>query len=175
MQRQTRAVTPPLTRIAPLDPSYTLPRLIREQCCKWFHRQKDLLHKLQHPELYQGPPNWDPQVQVILARDPSTVRERDFIDCVELFLEEIVLRAATIWQGILYESWSCITKCFFPKTKQVIDHTNVLRYPKACTITHELCCQEQWRGHHHYLYRAGVLFYSARRDSSQGQTFSQGD
>ncbi len=70
---------------------------------------------------------------------------------------------------------SCITKCFFPKTKQVIDHANALRNPKAYTITHELCCQERWGGHHHFLYRVGVLFYSARRGLSQGQTFSQGD
>ena len=70
---------------------------------------------------------------------------------------------------------SCITKCFFPKTKRVIDHANALRNPKAYTITHELCCQERWGGHHHYFYRAGVLFYSAQRDSSQGQTFSQGN
>ncbi len=103
MGRQTRAKTPPLTRIAPLDPSYTLPRLTREQRCEWLHRQKDLLHELQHPESYQGPPNWDPRVQSILARDPSTVTERDFIACVELFLEEIVLRVATIQQGILYK------------------------------------------------------------------------
>jgi hypothetical protein len=66
---------------------------------------------------------------------------------------------------------SCITKCFFPKTKRVIDHANALRNPKAYTITHELCCQERWGGHHHYLYQAGVLFYSARRDLSQGQIF----
>ncbi len=44
----------------PLDPSYTIPRLTREQRCEWLHRQKDLLHELQHPESYQGPPNWDP-------------------------------------------------------------------------------------------------------------------
>ncbi len=56
---------------------------------------------------------------------------------------------------------SCITKCFFLKTKQMINHANALRNPKAYMITHELCCQERWEGHHHYLYRAGVLFYSA--------------
>ncbi len=115
MRRQTRAVTPPLTRIAPLDPSYTLPRLTREQRCKWLNRQKDLLHELQHPELYQGPPNWDPRVQFILASDPSTVTERDFIDCVELFLEEIVLRAATIRQGILYKNSRVSPNSFFQK------------------------------------------------------------
>jgi hypothetical protein len=114
MQRQTRAVT----RIAPLDPSYTLPRLTREQHCEWLHRQKDLLHELQHPELYQGPLNWDPRVQFILASDPSTVRERDFINCVESFLEEIVLRAATIRQGILYK-YGCVSpNAFFQKLNE---------------------------------------------------------
>ncbi len=77
--------------------------------------------------------------------------------------------------GYTLQIWSCITKCFFLKTKRVIDHANALRNPKAYMITHELCCQKRWEGHHHYLYRAGVLFYSARRDSSQGQTFSQGN
>ncbi len=143
MQRRTRAVTPPITRIAPLDPSYTLPRLTREQCWEWLHRQKDLLHKLQHPESYQGPPNWDPQMQFILASNPSKVRERDFTGCIKLFLEEIVLRAATIWQGILYEHGCVSPNVFFPKTKRVIDHANALRNPKAYTITNELCCQER--------------------------------
>jgi hypothetical protein len=118
MHRQTRAVTPPLTRIAPLDPSYTIPRLTREQHCEWLHRQKDLLHKLQHPELYQGPPNWDPRVQFILASNLSTVTERDFIDCVELFLEEIVLRAATIRQGILYKYGPVLPNAFFQKLNE---------------------------------------------------------
>jgi hypothetical protein len=118
MRRQTRAVTPPLTRIAPLDPSYMLPRLTREQRCEWLHRQKDLLHKLQHPESYQGPPNWDPRVRFILASNPSTVTERDFIDCVKLFLEEIVLRAATIWQGIHYEYGHVSPNAFFQKLNE---------------------------------------------------------
>ncbi len=117
-RRRTRAVTPPLTRIAPLDPSYTIPRLTREQRCEWLHRQKDLLHELQHPESYQGPPNWDPRVQFILASDLSTVTERDFIDCVELFLEEIVLWAATIQQGILYEYGRVSPNAFFQKLNQ---------------------------------------------------------
>ncbi len=95
-----------------------LPRLTREQRCKWLHRQKDLLHELQHPELYQSPPNWDPRVQFILASDLSTVRERDFIDCVELFLEEIVLRAATIWQGILYKYGRVSPNAFFQKLNE---------------------------------------------------------
>ncbi len=102
----------------PLDPSYTLPRPTREQRCEWLHRQKDLLHELQHPESYQGPPNWDPQVQFILASDPITVRERDFINCVELFLEEIVLRAATIRQGILYEYGHVSPNAFFQKLNE---------------------------------------------------------
>ncbi len=118
MRRRTRAVTPPLTRIAPLDPSYTLPRLTREQRCKWLHRQKDLLHELLHPELYQVPPNWDPRVQFILASDPSTVTERDFIDCVELYLEEIVLRVATMRQGILYEYGPVSPNAFFQKLNE---------------------------------------------------------
>jgi hypothetical protein len=86
---------------------------MREQRCKLLHRQKDMLHKLQHPESYQGPPNWDPLVQFILASDPGTTIERDFINCVELFLEEIVLRAATIWQGILYEYGRVSPNAFF--------------------------------------------------------------
>ncbi len=77
--------------------------------------------------------------------------------------------------GNTLQIWSCITKCFFSKTKRVINHANALRNPKAYMITHELCCQEQWEGHHHYLYRAGVLFYSTQRDLSQVQTFSQGN
>ncbi len=109
---------PPLTRIAPLDPSYTLPRLTREQRCEWLHRQKDLLHELQHPELYQGPPNWDLRVQFILASDPSTVTERDFINCVGLFLEEIVLRTAIIWQGILYKYGRISPNAFFQKLNE---------------------------------------------------------
>jgi hypothetical protein len=98
-----------------LDPSYMIPRLTREQHCKWLHRQKDLLHELQHPESYQGPPNWDPRVQFIFASNPSTVTEWDFIDCVELFLEEIVLRAATIHQGILFEYGRVSPNAFFQK------------------------------------------------------------
>jgi hypothetical protein len=57
-------------------------------------------------------------VQVIFASDPSTVREKDFIDCVELFLEEIVLWAATIWQGILYEYGRVSPNAFFQKLNE---------------------------------------------------------
>ncbi len=86
--------------------------------CEWLRSQKDLLHELQHPESYQGPPNWDPRVQFILASNPITVRERDFIDCVELFLEEIVLRAGTIQQGILYEYGHVSPNAFFQKLNE---------------------------------------------------------
>jgi hypothetical protein len=54
-------------------------------------------------------------VQFILASNPSTVTEKGFIDCVELFLEEIVLRAATIWQGILYKYGRVSPNAFFQK------------------------------------------------------------
>jgi hypothetical protein len=57
-------------------------------------------------------------VQFILASYPGTVTERDFIDCVELFLEEIVLRAATIWQGILYEYGRVSPNAFFQKLNE---------------------------------------------------------
>jgi hypothetical protein len=57
-------------------------------------------------------------VQFILASDPSTVRERDFIDCVELFLEEIVLQAVTIWQGILYKYGRVSPNAFFQKLNE---------------------------------------------------------
>jgi hypothetical protein len=57
-------------------------------------------------------------VQFILASDLSTVTERDFIDCVELFLEEIVLWAATIQQGILYEYGRVSPNAFFQKLNQ---------------------------------------------------------
>jgi hypothetical protein len=57
-------------------------------------------------------------VQFILASDPSTVTERDFINWVELFLEEIVLRVATIWQGILYEYGRVSPNAFFQKQNE---------------------------------------------------------
>ncbi len=64
--------------------------------------QEDLLHKLLHPESYDGPPDWNPHVQFFLANNPSTEHKRKYIDCIEPVLEEIILRAATLWQGVLY-------------------------------------------------------------------------
>jgi hypothetical protein len=150
-------------------------RLTREQRCKWLHRQKDLLHELQHPESYQCPP----QLGSLSAIHPCPQSKHSYRKGLHR-LRRVILRRNSIaggdnLAGNTLRIRSCITKCFFPKTKRVIDHANALRNPKAYTITHEICCQEQWEGHHHYSYWAGVLFYSARHDSSQGQTFSQGN
>jgi len=118
MQRRRRAVTPPPIRITPLDQGYTLPRLTREQHHEWLHWQEKLLHELQYPKSYQGPPISEPRVQFILASDPGTVREEDFTDCVELFLEVIVVRAATLQQGILYEYGRVTPNAYFQRLNE---------------------------------------------------------
>jgi hypothetical protein len=118
MQRRPKAVTPPFTPITPFSPNFTLPWLTGQQCCEWLHRQEDLLQELQHPESYDGPPDWDPQVQFILASNPSTVHERDHLDCVEIFLEEIVLQAATLQQEVLYVYGHVHSNAYFIKLNE---------------------------------------------------------
>ncbi len=85
----------PRSQITPLNPDFTLPQLTRQQCCKWIDRQEDLLFKLQHPKSYSDPLDMNPQIQFILASNLSTVHEREYKDCIEIFCKEIVLRVET--------------------------------------------------------------------------------
>jgi hypothetical protein len=90
------------------------------------------LHKLQHPESYDQPPDWSPHIQFIFANNPSTVHERECINCIELFLEEIILRAATLWQGVLYVYSHVFPNAYFIK---LIEQDLTLTLSKTHTWT----------------------------------------
>jgi hypothetical protein len=92
--------------------------LTRQQHCKWIDRQEDLLFELQQPESYDGPLNLNPQIQFILASDLSTVHEREYKDCIEILCKEIVLRAATLWQGVLYAYGHVHPNAYFMKLNE---------------------------------------------------------
>ncbi len=88
--------------------------------------------------------------------------------------DRITAEECVMWRLLMPEKYGSeyMTAMAVGPPFEISDIRTVRSEIPRLTQSHELCCQERWGGHHHYLYRAGVLFYSAQRDLSQGQTFS---